>query len=50
MNEERVYTVFFSFLAKDQEDAENFVYSLSGKDLLDHLEATDDYEEVLPND
>ena len=38
----KIYTVFLSFQALDQEDAENFVYSLSGKDLLDHLEETGD--------
>lgn len=42
MSKEKIYTVFLSFHAEDQDDAENFVYSLSGKDLLDHLELTED--------
>ena len=33
-----VYTVFVSFHARDEEDAEDFVLSMSGSDWLEHLE------------
>tara|TARA_Y100000004_G_C8711539_1_gene326131 strand:- start:28 stop:165 length:138 start_codon:yes stop_codon:yes gene_type:complete len=45
MEDMPIYTVFMSFHARDDEDAENFVYSLSGKDLLDHLEREDKDED-----
>ena len=34
----KTYTVFVSFMAIDQEDAEEFVHSMSGSDWLEHLE------------
>jgi len=33
-----IYTVFLSFHARDEEDAEDFVLSMSGSDWLEHLE------------
>ena len=35
---DKVYTVFVSFHAKDEEDAVNFVESMSANDWLEHLE------------
>lgn len=35
---DKIYTVFVSFHAKDKEDAEKFVLSMSNKDWLEHLE------------
>jgi len=34
----KVYTVFMSFQARDEKDAEDFVLSMSGSDWLEHLE------------
>lgn len=34
----KAYTVFVSFHAKDEEDAEDFVYEMQPKDWLEHLE------------
>ena len=33
-----IYTVFLPFHARDEEDAEDFVLSMSGSDWLEHLE------------
>ena len=33
-----IYTVFLSFHARDEEDAEDYVLSMSGSDWLEHLE------------
>lgn len=40
-----VYTVFMSFHARDEEDAEDFVLSMSGSDWLEHLELAEKEEE-----
>jgi len=37
-NEDKVYTVFVSFHAKDEEGAKDFVLSMQPKDWLEHLE------------
>lgn len=34
------YKVEMRFMGKNLEDAENFVYSMSGSDWLEHLETT----------
>jgi len=41
---DKVYTVFVSFHAKDEKDAEDFVLSMSGSDWLEHLELTEEEE------
>ena len=33
-----IYTVFLSFHARDEEEAEDYVLSMSGSDWLEHLE------------
>mgnify|MGYP003139247443 CR=1 FL=1 len=35
---DKVYTVFVSFYAKDEKDAQEFVYSMQPKDWLEHLQ------------
>tara|TARA_R100000742_G_C4266654_1_gene84764 strand:+ start:858 stop:986 length:129 start_codon:yes stop_codon:yes gene_type:complete len=35
---DKVYTVFVSFHAKDEKDAQEFVLSMNPKDWLEHLE------------
>ena len=40
-----IYTVFLSFHARDEEDAEDFVLSMSGSDWLEHLELDETEEE-----
>ena len=35
---DKVYTVFVSFHARDEQDAEEFVLSMSGSDWLEHLQ------------
>jgi len=40
-----IYTVFLSFHARNQEDAEDFVLSMSGSDWLEHLELDETEEE-----
>mgnify|MGYP001230446222 CR=1 FL=1 len=35
---DKVYTVFVSFHARDEEDAEDFVLSMSSSDWLEHLQ------------
>tara|TARA_R100000773_G_scaffold2502_1_gene3214 strand:- start:6 stop:125 length:120 start_codon:yes stop_codon:yes gene_type:complete len=35
---DKVYTVFVSFHAKDEQDAEEFVLSMSDSDWLEHLQ------------
>ena len=40
-----IYTVFLSFHARDEEDAEDFVLSMSGSDWLEHLELAETEEE-----
>lgn len=44
MDDFKVYTVFVSFEAKDDEDAEDFVLSMQPSDWLEHLELTDEEE------
>ena len=38
MEDFKVYTVFVSFHARDDEDAEDFVLSMQPSDWLDHLQ------------
>lgn len=38
MDDFKVYTVFVSFEARDDEDAEDFVLSMQPSDWLDHLQ------------
>tara|TARA_R100001460_G_scaffold81507_1_gene122416 strand:- start:718 stop:849 length:132 start_codon:yes stop_codon:yes gene_type:complete len=38
----KVYTVFVSFEAKDEEDAENFVLDMQPSDWLDHLQVDEE--------
>lgn len=40
----KTYTVFMSFMALDDEDAEDFVHSLSGSDWVEHLELAEEEE------
>ncbi len=35
---DKVYTVFVSFHAKNEQDAEEFVFSMEPSDWLEHLE------------
>ncbi len=38
----KTYTVFVSFMALDQEDAEKFVLDMQPKDWLEHLEVEEE--------
>lgn len=42
MDDFKVYTVFVSFEARDDEDAEDFVLSMQPSDWLDHLKAEEE--------
>lgn len=39
---DKIYTVFVSFHAKNEKDAEEFVLSMQSKDWLEHLELTEE--------
>lgn len=39
---DKIYTIFVSFHAKDEKDAERFVLDMQPKDWLEHLELTEE--------